>query len=466
MLNPPPENALALLQQEFDAILVELKNDPILVKHKDEVLAVWYASPFIKRVCMSQTSWLQALLNKGELHNDCDLEVYCRQLSQVVSDADSVEVMQQQLRIERTSAFARIAWRDLQHYSTVQQTLHELSAFAEVCVQETLQWCFEWLRSRSSASNFVKQLPQQIVIFALGKLGGGELNFSSDIDIVFVYADDPSYTQEQAGKAVEFYLKVVQLFIKILSEQTQDGFVFRVDVRLRPFGNSGTLIPSFSSIDQYFQTHGRDWERYAWMKARVVAGDRNVGERFLEDVTPFIYRRYLDYGAIQALREMKALIDTKAKQESAKENLKIGFGGIREIEFIAQMFQLIYAGKDSSLQIGSTLQALKQLEAQGLLASDWVENLTTAYLFLRKAENGLQLREDQQIHSLPIEHEQQERYAYLNGMQDWKEFYAEYKMHTSIVNGWYQSLLENDDEANQDSCRESEFEKVWLQVDE
>ena len=471
MIKLPAASIPSRFQQDFEVILDELNGDANILKHQDEVFAVWYASPFIKRVCVSQPSCLQKLYTNEALHKDYDIEDYRQLLNEVFSNTDSVEQLQQHLRQLRAAAFARIAWRDLQHYASVQQTLNELSVFAETCVQGTLQWCFEWLQSRPLANDFVKSLPQNIVIFALGKLGGGELNFSSDIDIVFAYSDNYENNQqvvgqEQAGKATEFYLKVVQLFIKVLSEQTQDGFVFRVDTRLRPFGNSGTLIPSFLSIDQYFQIHGRDWERYAWMKARVIAGDGQIGEQFLQEITPFIYRRYLDYGAIQSLREMKALVDAKARQDSAKENLKIGFGGIREIEFIAQMFQLIYGGKDSLLRIRSTLKALQQLKERGLLSVEWVENLTEAYLFLRKAENGLQLREDQQIHTLPIDDQQRLHYAYLMGVQDWQEFYAEYKRHTNIVNTVYQSLLKNDESVKEDGHSQNEFEKVWLQIDD
>ena len=469
MLKLPAETISSKFHQDFDAILDELNSDVNIIKHKDEVLAVWYASPYIKRVCISQPKWLQNILADEQLHVDYDLEKYRQLLTTVFLNADSVEMLQQQLRQLRAACFARIAWRDLQQYTSVQQTLNELSIFAEICAQETLQWCFEWHQSQPRANDFVKGLRQNIVIFALGKLGGGELNFSSDIDIVFACIDENALEdvgQEQSAQTIEFYLKVVQLFIKVLSEQTQDGFVFRVDTRLRPFGNSGTLLPSFLSIDQYFQTHGRDWERYAWMKARVIAGDMQAGEKFLQEITPFIYRRYLDYGAMQSLREMKTLIDTKARQDSAKENLKIGLGGIREIEFIAQMFQLIYGGKDSSLRIRSTLQALRQLEAQGLLAADWVNDLTIAYLFLRKAENGLQLREDQQTHSLPNDEQQQLHYAYLMTLSNWQDFYAEYKKHTSIVNNIYQSLLKRDDEVKKETFDKSEFERLWMQIDE
>lgn len=457
---------LSNFQQDFDAILAEFEDGSLLIGHQEELFAVWYASPFIKRVCVSQPKWLYQLLSENELHKNCDLERYTKILRPIFSTADKVEVLQQQLRQQRAAAFARIAWRDLHQYTTVEQTLHELSAFAEVCAQETLLWCFQWLQSRPHAGDFVKTLQQNIVIFALGKLGGGELNFSSDIDVVIAYSDDNQFTQDQSAKAVEFYLKVAQLFIKVLSEQTQDGFVFRVDTRLRPFGDSGALVPSFIAIDMYFQTHGRDWERYAWMKARVIAGDAEVGAEFLQEIKPFIYRRYLDYGAMQSLRDMKALIDEKARQEGAKENLKIGYGGIREIEFTAQMFQLIYGGKDSSLQIRSTLKALQQLEKQGLLATNWASDLTAAYIFLRKAENVLQLREDQQTHTLPIEAAQRSQCAFSMGMQDWQAFYAGYKKQVNIVNGLYQSLLSVDGDSTQEKTGHNEFEKVWLQIDD
>lgn len=466
MLKLPKQVNLPNFQQDFDLILAELDDGSLLVEQQEEVFSVWYASPFVKRVCISQPEWLLQQFAKNELRSDCDVNTYRQLLRPIIVNANCVEILQQQLRQQRAAAFARIAWRDLQQYTTVEQTLRELSAFAEVCVQETLQWCFQWLQSQIHTHDFVKTLPQNIVIFALGKLGGGELNFSSDIDIVIAYSDDDQLTQDQSAKAIEFYLKVVRLFIKILSEQTQDGFVFRVDTRLRPFGDSGTLLPSFLSIDLYFQTHGRDWERYAWQKARVIAGDMEIGEQFLREVVPFIYRRYLDYGAMQSLREMKALIDTKARQEVAKENLKVGYGGIREIEFIAQMFQLIYGGKDTSLQLRSTMQALRQLETQGLLSSEWATKLITAYLFLRKSENGLQLREDQQIHSLPTDAVQQERYAYLLGKQSWQEFYALYEKQTHIVNHIYQSLLKNEDCSDDEPIEFDSVGGVWLQIND
>ena len=462
MRHPLSVPVLSKLEQDLASIFLNPSNELIL--HKEEIFSVCYASPFIKRVCLSQAEWLEKIFTKGGLQQDYRTEQYRQLLKPVFDTADSVEELQKKLREVRANSFARIAWRDLQSYSSVEQTLDELSSFADICLQETLQWCFEWIKARPHVNDFVKKLPQNIIIFALGKLGGSELNFSSDVDVVFAYVDKEQYTQEQLAKASEFYLKVIQLFIKVLSEQTQDGFVFRVDTRLRPFGESGALLPSFSAIDQYFQTHGRDWERYAWMKARVIAGDVQIGEQFLQDVAPFIYRRYLDYGAMQSLREMKLLIEEKARLKTENEDLKIGVGGIREIEFITQMFQLTYGGKNSSLRLQSTLKGLMQLQEQGLLSSEWVGNLTKAYLFLRKAENALQLREDQQIHVLPKKDEERNHYAYCMSKQNWQDFYAEYEHHSTLVNELFQSILNYDDE--QSDYLGSEYESIWNQIDE
>ena len=467
MLQSPPELILPRFQQDYATLQHALDSDENIARHKDEILAIWYASPFIKQVCISQPAWLKNLLDHDALHADYTAEKYAEVLKPVFSQADNVAKLQRLLRQVRAAHFARIAWRDLQQYTTVRQTLNELSIYAQVCIDRVLAWCFDWLQSRSYASEFEQSLPQHVVVFALGKLGGHELNFSSDVDLIFAYSADVTHTQDQNAKAVSFYLKLVQLLIKVLAEQTQDGFVFRVDTRLRPFGYSGALMPSLSAIDQYFQIHGRDWERYAWIKARAIAGNVQLGEQFLKEVTPFIYRRYLDYGAVQSLREMKALVDQKARQNSAKADVKIGLGGIREIEFIVQMFQLIYGGRDASLCIRSTLMSLKYLGEHEMLANEKVTDLTSAYLFLRKAENGLQIRNDQQTHTLPIEDQAKVQYAYAMGAADWNEFYTEYIFHTSNVNKVFQSLLNADESTNKKSAeRSNDFELLWQQVDD
>ncbi len=465
MLKIPIEVDIAPLKLEFDQVYSELEEFSVLQERKPELLAVWHASPFIKRVCSKHKSWLVQLIKSNELHKDFDKQIYEALIQTDCKKSTTVEEFQQRIRNTRQQQFARIAWRDLQNYSTTQQTLTELSAFADTCINYSLQWCFEWLQSRPHLSSIEKSLSQKIVVFALGKLGGSELNFSSDVDLVFAYCDDKPFTQEQLVIVNEFYLKLVQLEIKVLSEQTEHGFTFRVDTRLRPFGNSGALLPSFSAIEQYFQTHGRDWERYAWLKARVAAGDIQSGEKFLVEISSFIYRRYLDYGAMQSLREMKTLVDQKAKKNIKSIDIKIGPGGIREIEFITQMFQLIYGGRDKSLRVRPTLKALEIFKKKQLISMAEIDDLINAYLFLRKAENALQYYDDQQTHQLPISSDMKLHYAYMLQVENWEIFYKRYLLHTEKVAKVFQSLLLAPDTSGEVTS-DNEFEKIWSQIED
>ena len=454
-------------EDEFNSMLEIMESEDEFLKLKPEILAVWVASPFIKRVCISQPTWLKNLVNNQDLHTDFDRSNYEERIKTIISQAHDLPELQKLLRQLRTAEYARIAWRDLQGYASVKQILHELSLFAECCLSGVLNWCFDWLKTLPRTTEYERSLQNRVVIFALGKLGGKELNFSSDVDLVFAYSDDVVQTQEQQAATAKFYLKLVQLVIRVVGEQTEDGFVFRVDTRLRPFGNSGTLIPTFSAIEQYFQTHGRDWERYAWIKANVIAGDIEVGRRFLAEVTPFIYRRYLDYGAVQSLRSMKELVDVKARQNTTKVDVKIGQGGIREIEFIAQMFQLIYGGRDQNLRIRSTIDVLNYLKKLKMLSNENISDLVSAYIFLRKVENGLQLQNDQQTHQLPKDEQDKNHFAYLIGTDNWDEFYCEYKKHTSNVNAVFSSLLQTNEAGYPSESDEfKDFVYLWQQIDD
>ena len=458
--NPLPSR----LEQEFKALIART-GDTSIEQCRDEILSVWYASPFIQRVCLTQPKWLKELLSQGQLHTDSDFGHCAGQLESELSQATSIEHLQQILRCSRSRAYARIAWRDLQQYATVQQTLVELSSYAQICIDRSLSWCFEWLTSRPHIGEFEQSLSNNVVVFALGKLGGGELNFSSDVDLVFAYADESVHTQDQRAKASSFYLKLVQLLIKVLSQQTQDGFVFRVDTRLRPFGNSGALVPSLAGIDQYLQTTGRDWERYAWIRARAIAGNMETGEQFLREISPFMYRRYHDYGVMQSLREMKAMVDQKAGQAANKNNLKIGQGGIREIEFVAQMFQLIYGGRDPDLRMRSTLKALTYLGGCGKLSGESVTELHRTYLFLRKAENCLQMREDQQVYSLPAKDADRQQYAYAMGLESWDALYREYLARTAKVSSIFHALLLSEHAGPEDLGKDfGDLAFVWQQL--
>src|SRR5699024_6334898 len=232
---------------------------------------------------------------------------------------------------------------------------------------------------------------QQLVILGMGKLGAYELNLSSDVDLIFTY---PEGGETQGAKRnidnQEFFTRLGQKLIKALDTITVDGFVFRMDMRLRPYGASGPLVYSFIAIEQYYQNQGRDWERYAMIKARVVAGDQQAGSRLLRILRPFVYRRYLDFSAIEALRSMKQLIQQEVMRKDMDDNIKLGTGGIREVEFIAQAYQLIHGGRDLSLQQRPLLDVLDTLARQGYKDADKVAELKQAYRFLRYTEHALQ----------------------------------------------------------------------------
>ena len=209
---------------------------------------------------------------------------------------------------------------------------------------------------------------QHMVVLGMGKLGGSELNFSSDVDLIFCFPENGKTAFSRPISNSEFFIRQARLFIKLLTTQTADGFVYRVDTRLRPNGDSGALCLSFSAMDNYYQLHGRDWERYAFIKANIVAGDRERGQQLLNNLLPFVYRKYLDFAAVESIRDMKEMIERELmRKKELEKNIKLGPGGIREVEFIAQAHQLIRGGRNKNLQQRSLLTVLNQLNDSGLL---------------------------------------------------------------------------------------------------
>jgi glutamate-ammonia-ligase adenylyltransferase len=254
----------------------------------------------------------------------------------------------------------------------------------------------------------------------MGKLGGGELNLSSDIDLIYCYPEPG--TTDGGRKSLsnqEFFIRVGQRVIKLLDAKTVDGFVFRVDMRLRPFGSSGPLVVNFNALEVYYQQHGRDWERYAMIKARAITGSAASTQPLADLKRAFVYRRYTDYGALDALREMRQMIAAETLRSSLQDNIKRGYGGIREIEFIVQCKQLIHGGRNPELQVVPLQAACTQLETLGFISHDDREGLLQAYGFLRRLENILQGLADQQTQELPADELTRLRLALLMGYQDW-----------------------------------------------
>ncbi|MEJ2060260.1 MAG: bifunctional [glutamate--ammonia ligase]-adenylyl-L-tyrosine phosphorylase/[glutamate--ammonia-ligase] adenylyltransferase [Gammaproteobacteria bacterium] len=399
----------------------------------DSLPLVWAVSDFAAQTCTRYPELLADLLGSGDLRRTYGCEDFPARARTALRGVGDEAGLLGALRHFRHREMLRIAWRDLDGSADLQETLCDLSHLAEACTDAALEWLYADHCRRYGTPRSKSGEPQQLVVLGMGKLGGEELNFSSDIDLIFGYPR-PGYTDgvRQLDNQ-QFFIRLGQRLIRALNEHTADGFVYRVDMRLRPFGDPGPLVMHFDALEDYYQAHGREWERYAMIKARVIAGDRASGRELLDRLGPFVYRRYLDFGAFESLREMKVLINRETERKGLRDNVKLGPGGIREVEFIGQAFQLIRGGRERALRkrgIQPVLQALARLE---LVPEYAVEQLLTAYAFLRRTENRLQMAGDQQTHALPQEEQGRAALALSMGFDDWAQFAKTLKGHMRRV---------------------------------
>lgn len=410
----------------------------------------WACSDFVARNCIRYPEIFCALHTEG-FESSRTLEQYQKLVAQVIADSNSDDELMSSLRMLRQQEMMRIAWRDLNALADAETIFHELTDFAEAMVAVTLQHL-----EKQQAEIFGMPLDanaeeQSLLVFAMGKMGGGELNFSSDIDLIFTFAEDGETTGPRHKSHYEFYLFVIRKLVKVLDEVTAGGFVYRVDTRLRPFGESGPLAMSFSGLEQYYQVQGRDWERYAMIKARLISG-REDDRKYLQSMlTPFVYRRYLDFSMIDSIREMKAMIDAQMKRKRMTNNIKLGPGGIREIEFIGQTLQLIRAGREPELRERSIVKVLTLLAEKNYLQKEEVEKLINAYWFLRKLENRLQILNDKQTHVLPDDDISQQRICVAMNMPDWGMLIEQLSVHQNAVDGVFQNLVTSEAEEHASS---------------
>ena len=370
-------------------------------------------------------------------------------VARVLSDSENDVELMTALRQLRSSEMMRIAWRDLNALADAETIFHELTDLAEAVVAVTLQHL-----EQQQAEIFGMPLDsngeeQSLLVFAMGKMGGGELNFSSDIDLIFTFPEDGETTGPRHKSHYEFYLFVIRKLVKVLDEVTADGFVYRVDTRLRPFGESGPMAMSFAGVEHYYQMQGRDWERYAMIKARLISGRENDRKYLQSMLTPFVYRRYLDFSMIESIREMKAMINAQMKHKRMTNNIKLGPGGIREIEFIGQTLQLIRAGREPDLRERSIVKVLRLLAEKNYLQTEAVEKLITAYWFLRKLENRLQMLRDMQTHVLPDDEPSQQRICLAMNMQDWEMLIEQLSFHQNAVDDVFQNLITAESEEHE-----------------
>ena len=356
-------------------------------------------------------------------------------------DADNRSDWPRLLRRYRQAESTRLVWRDVIEGDPVDAILAGSTALAETCLQLALDALETEFAQRFGTVRDGDGVPQRLVVFGLGKLGGGELNFSSDIDLVYAYEHEGESDGARSLAASDYFARLGQQLAKLLDEVTLDGFSHRVDLRLRPFGSAGRVALSFAAMEQYFQREGRDWERYAWQKARPVAGNLAAGERFLDGLRPFVYRRYLDYGALDGLRTMKAAIAAEVARKELADDIKRGPGGIREIEFLAQALQLIRGGREPELRERRLLPALQALVQAGHVEAESGAALTRAYRFLRVLENRIQMMGDAQTHSLPADAVQRERIVRGLGHADMTALDAELREVRAYVASEFADLL-------------------------
>jgi glutamate-ammonia-ligase adenylyltransferase len=336
------------------------------------------------------------------------------------------------LRRLRSDVMLTVLTRDLAADARLEEVTATMSALAEVSIRECVARLHQWMApqygepvGRESGAR------QDLLVVGMGKLGGHELNVSSDIDLVFLFCEDGDTNGARSISNFEYFTRLARKLIWLLNEPTEDGFVFRVDMRLRPYGESGPLVCSLAMFENYLVTQGREWERYAWIKGRLVCGDHASDLALL--VRPFVFRRHLDFGAFASMRELHAQIRQEVQRRDIADNIKLGPGGIREIEFIAQVFQLIRGGREAALRVQPTLAVLEVLAERRLLPAGAVTELREAYVFLRALEHRLQYLDDHQTHRLPAGEADRAIIASAMGQRDWETLSGILERHRADV---------------------------------
>ncbi|MBN6044585.1 bifunctional [glutamate--ammonia ligase]-adenylyl-L-tyrosine phosphorylase/[glutamate--ammonia-ligase] adenylyltransferase [Citrobacter sp. ku-bf4] len=447
----------SLLQQYWQTIAEQLPESASGVQAK----SVLTFSDFVQDSVIAHPHWL-AELESAPPQAD-EWQQYGEWLQAALATVNDEAALMHELRLFRRRVMVRIAWA--QALSLVDDTdiLHQLSHLAETLIVSARDWlydacCREWGTPCSQEG-----IPQPLLILGMGKLGGGELNFSSDIDLIFAW---PEHGSTQGGRReldnAQFFTRMGQRLIKVLDQPTQDGFVYRVDMRLRPFGDSGPLVLSFAALEDYYQEQGRDWERYAMVKARIMGDtDGRYVDELRAMLRPFVFRRYIDFSVIQSLRNMKGMIAREVRRRGLKDNIKLGAGGIREIEFIVQVFQLIRGGREPSLQSRSLLPTLSAIAALHLLPENDADQLRQAYLFLRRLENLLQSINDEQTQTLPGDELNRARLAWGMNADNWSQLTQTLEGHMANVRRVFNELIGDDETETQEDALSEQWRELW-----
>jgi len=449
------------LQQHWQTLVERLPDTLSASTLSAEAKSVLTFSDFVQGSVAAHPEWLTAL--ESEPPQAEEWQSYPAWLQQALADVSDEASLMRELRLFRRRIMVRIAWAQALRRGPEESTLKQLSALAETLIVSARDWlydacCREWGTPCSADGT-----PQPLLILGMGKLGGFELNFSSDIDLIFSW---PENGATRGGRReldnAQFFTRLGQRLIKVLDQPTQDGFVYRVDMRLRPFGDSGPLVLSFAALEDYYQEQGRDWERYAMVKARIMGdNDGAYASELRAMLRPFVFRRYIDFSVIQSLRNMKSMIAREVRRRGLKDNIKLGAGGIREVEFIVQVFQLIRGGREPSLQQRSLLPTLTAIDQLHLLPAGDADTLRAAYLWLRRLENLLQSINDEQTQTLPGDELNRARLAWGMGVADWQALSDALDRHMAAVRRIFNELIGDDDTDTQDEQLSEQWRELW-----
>lgn len=427
-------------------------------------------SDFVADVLQKQPQFLHQWWLQTPVLADCTR--YFERLNLLLSQVTDEQQLYKTIRQFRHREMANLSFCQSLNLGTVEEIFIRLSQLAEALIIGSRDWLYRQACAEMGTPTDADGHPQQLYILGMGKLGGFELNFSSDIDLIFTYpANGETVGAKRSVDNAKFFTRLGQRLINALDQYTPDGFVYRTDMRLRPFGESGALALSFTAMENYYQEQGRDWERYAMIKGRILGADEqdpNV-KNLRQLLRPFVYRRYIDFSVIQSLREMKRKIEREVRRRGLVDNIKLGAGGIREIEFIVQVFQLIRGGREIRLQQHELLKLLPEIEALQLITPQQRQDLQQAYLFFRRVENVLQAIDDKQTQVLPEDESQRQRlvsatadFTQWNERQqaievhypinNWADFYRVLQEHQQKVRSVFSTLIGEDNESEDKSA--------------
>jgi glutamate-ammonia-ligase adenylyltransferase len=461
-LNITSENAKSIWQQCLETITASSLTISDDLKQKAE--RVFTLSEFVAKQCQRFPSQFIELLEENRFDKSLSFEEMQSSVETMLEKIDSEPLLLKTLRVFRNKQMLAIYWRDLLDLSSVKETCEQVSFLADICILQTNHWLYnkQCQELGIKLDNSLEKPPQKLIVIGMGKLGGNELNVSSDIDLIFCYPNNVELNCLNKKIDNENFNNLLgRKLIKALDQITVDGFVFRVDMRLRPYGESGPLIMTFAALEEYYQDQGRDWERFALIKARPISGDASDKKQLTDLLRPFIYRRYIDYSVLESPRQMKNLINQELRRRNLAENIKLGPGGIREVEFIAQALQLIHGGRETSLQCRSLFKSLPRLAELDLLAIEDVEELLRCYLFLRKIEHRLQAVKDQQTQELPSDETAQLTLANSLHFIDWQTFRAEVTTTMDKIHGHFSTMFIDENEQQKQFKTAIIFYDIW-----